>query len=252
MSGHKRHEEHEEHMDESWLVPYADVLTLLLALFIVLFAMSKIDQEKFDKVAESLKGILGGGMGVLDGQISVQPLPTPPQIDGRDDSSGMEANDYGTESAQLNNLKSNIDGFIAENKLNAQIQTKITDEGLVIQIRDGLLFKSASADILPIADDAIEHLSRLLANTSQKIEVSGHTDNLKISTKEFPSNWDLSSQRAVNFTKKLMSYEPRLKPDRFSAVGYAEYQPVAVNITEEGRAKNRRIEILVKRLYKKP
>ncbi len=83
----------------------------------------------------------------------------------------------------------------------------------------------------------------------QKVVVSGHTDNIPINTAEFPTNWDLSSKRALNFMKYLLSQEPKLQPARFSAIGHGEYRPAAANTTPEGRAQNRRVEVLIVRTH---
>ena len=86
----------------------------------------------------------------------------------------------------------------------------------------------------------------MLAVLNQRITVSGHTDNVPINTREFPSNWELSSQRAVNFMRYLIA-DNSLKPERFSAIGYGEYRPIMTNETPEGRSKNRRVEVLIMR-----
>jgi chemotaxis protein MotB len=92
----------------------------------------------------------------------------------------------------------------------------------------------------------------MLNTINQKVIIGGHTDNSRISTPEFPSNWDLSSKRSVNFMKYLFQREPTLRPERFSAVGYGEYQPLVPNYTDEGRQRNRRVEIMILRNYRPP
>lgn len=251
MSKKQHCEEHEEHADETWLVPYADVLTLLLALFIVLFAMSQVDAQKFEQMAQSFKSAFNDGMGVLTGSSQVMPLtvpkPSPPSPNPSNDSKKS----YEAESEQLSNLKSQLDKYINENKFSMQIDTKLTDEGLVLIMREAMFFGSGSAVLLPASYPVANKIATMLTTINQKVVVSGHTDNIPINTAEFPSNWDLSTKRAVNFMKYMLSHEPLLRPDRFSATGYGEFQPIASNLTETGRRQNRRVEVVIMRNYPK-
>lgn len=246
MPKKKKQEEEEEHVDETWLVPYSDLLTLLLALFIVLFAMSQINQKKFEQMSQSFSIAFNAQPGVLDEQTTVQSItesppeaPKPPK----------EIHKYDAETMQLMELKKQLDKYISKNKLNGQIKTKLTGEGLVLNIKDALFFLSGSANLVPESESIAKNIAGLLTTISQKVVVSGHTDNVPINTPEFPSNWDLSSKRAVNFMKYMMRQESLLRPDRFSAVGYGEYRPEADNATEEGRQKNRRVEVMIMRNF---
>ncbi|MPM43689.1 hypothetical protein SDC9_90366 [bioreactor metagenome] len=119
----------------------------------------------------------------------------------------------------------------------------------MIRIKDTALFPSGSAELLPESKRFGAVIAKMLTPLQQQIIISGHTDNIPISTWEFPSNWELSSKRALNFMKYLLAQE-KLQPQRFSAIGYGEYRPVMSNDTSEGRAKNRRVEVLIQRTYK--
>lgn len=154
------------------------------------------------------------------------------------------------ETAQLIELKKMLDKYIADNGLGGDFNTMLTDDGLMIRIKDTALFSSGSAELRPESRRFGSQIAKMLAPLTQKITVSGHTDNMPINTREFPSNWELSSRRAVNFMRFLLAQEPRLKPERFSATGYGEYRPVASNDTPEGRAINRRVEVFVQRNYR--
>jgi chemotaxis protein MotB len=243
----KHHEEHEEHPDETWLVPYADVLTLLLALFIVLFAVSQVDVQKMEAMSDAFKAAFSGGQGILTGATQIMPLsPQPPQPKSQSDGTkqGFEA-----ESEQLQNMKAQLDRYISDNSLNAQLEAKMTDDGLVIVLKDTLIFPSGTADILPQSYPVLDKVAVMLSTINQRIIIGGHTDNIPINTAAFPSNWDLSSQRATNFLKYMLEHEPLLRPNRFSVAGYADYQPIASNLTETGRNSNRRVEVNIMRNY---
>ena len=125
----------------------------------------------------------------------------------------------------------------------------MTEQGLLIRIRDSALFDSGSADLRSDAQKISAKIADLLGSVEQSILISGHTDNVPINTARFPSNWDLSSQRALNVMKFILATNSKLKPERFSAIGHSEYRPLAPNDNEQNRAKNRRVEVLVQRKY---
>ncbi len=252
MSRRKKHHNvhHEEHVDESWLIPYADILTLLLALFIVLFASAQVDQQKFNQMAASFNAAFSGSPSVFDNNRTIAP-----EADAsKPDQSKME-NPQGQaqlqEAAQLSELKQQIDRYIQENKLAGDLNTILTEDGLMIRIKDSALFTSGNANLRPESLRVGEEIGKVLVPLSQKIVISGHTDNIPINTFEFPSNWELSSKRAINFMKFILASEKKLQPERFSAIGYGEYRPLQPNDTIDGRAKNRRVEVLIMRNYRK-
>lgn len=263
----KKKHHHEEHVDESWLIPYADLLTLLLALFIVLFASSKMDAKKFETLSNALNSAFHGGTGVMEQpspmETPIAPSPDKPQKvpgDQKDKGEGtgqgqtkqeqeeQEKQDAAErqETENLKELQKNINKYIAENELESQFETKLLPEGLKIVINDLAFFQSGRADIRPEAKPLGVALSHLLAAYPRKVTVSGHTDNIPISTAQFESNWDLSSKRAINFMKILLENQ-KLDPKNFSATGYGEHQMVAPNDSAEGRAKNRRVEVFILR-----
>ncbi len=248
-------QEHEEHVDETWLVPYSDILTLLLALFIVLFASAQIDQKKFEQMAQSFNGAFQGNPAILDGMRTVpQPPESRPQTFDKVSSAfaamGNErAVNFQQETVQLVEAKRTMDRYIEENNLTGSFDTMLTEEGLLVRIKETALFESGQADLLPSASSYAATVAAMLAKLPQKVVISGHTDNIPINTAEFPTNWDLSSKRAVNFMKYMLVQESKLQPARFSAVGYGEYRPAAANTTPEGRAQNRRVEVLIVRKY---
>jgi chemotaxis protein MotB len=241
MSKKKKDKQHENHIDETWLIPYADLLTLLLALFIVLFSMSSIDAQKFRQLAQTFNSTFDGGTGVLDypTPLPVQPAESLNREDNKKNITPM------TEKQSLEQVQNKIDNYIKENNLQGELETKLTDEGLLITILNDILFDSGSAEVRVKDKKIAREVSNLLVmNPPRNIIISGHTDNVPIHNSKFESNWHLSVMRAVNFMKILLENE-KLDPRWFSAKGYGEYKPVASNNTEEGRMKNRRVEVLI-------
>ncbi len=242
MSRRKRKKHAEDHMDESWLIPYADILTLLLALFIVLFAMSSVDAVKFQQLSKAFNDIFVGGTGVMEHlSPNSEGQNTEPLI-GKNDQEGSLGE---VDQKELSELEQRVAQYIQQNSLEEKLETSLTGEGLLVTIRDNVLFESGSADIqennLQVAR---EIASLMVMDPPRSIIISGHTDNVPISNSQFSSNWDLSVMRAVNFMKIILEHE-QLNPEWFSAKGYGEFKPVAPNDTIEGRAENRRVEILI-------
>ena len=140
-----------------------------------------------------------------------------------------------------------MDQYIDQNSLQDQLSTELTEDGLLIRIKEKALFPSGSAELVAQAQSIGPVVAGLLATIPERVIISGHTDNVPINSAQYPSNWELSSARALNFMKYLLSLNPKLSPKRFSAIGYSEYRPIADNKTEEGRTKNRRVEVLIAR-----
>lgn len=250
----KKHQDHEEHSDESWLLPYSDLMTLLLALFIVLFGMSTVNVQKFQQMAEAFNSVLTGGSGVLD-QNSMNKSQSDANTESKTTKSA--SSDLITKKNQLAKkeqedleaLKKQLDTYIKNNGLTDDLETKLNQSQLMITISDKALFPSGEADVKPDARMLAKAISAMLQKfPDYEVIVSGHTDNVPIDNYEFSSNWDLSSVRALNFMKVLLLNE-KLDPKKFSAIGYGEYHPVASNDTAEGRAHNRRVEVSIIRKY---
>ncbi|MFE6796620.1 flagellar motor protein MotB [Paenibacillus chitinolyticus] len=252
MSKKHRREHHEEHIDETWLIPYADLLTLLLALFIILFASSQVDSKKYDSIMRALNSAFTGGTGTFESSAKI-PL-------NRDSSTALKKHDnpnpsesealqkqYEAEQADLEKLKQKLDQYITDNKLGSELTTTLTDDQLMITIQDKALFASGSAVIKPESRLLAQAMTDMLSQYPKyRIEVAGHADNVPINNKEFDSNWDLSSKRALNFMKILLENNA-IDPSRFRSIGYGEYRPVDSNDTTEGRSKNRRVEVSIMR-----
>lgn len=263
--GRKHH--HEEHVDESWLIPYADILTLLLALFIVLYSMSAVDAKKFEAMSRAFNVAFSGSTGILDNSSIVQTGDgsgkknedkvnegdstkkdtTANSITSKADQERMEG--MKQEQENMEKIKKQLDTYIKDNKLTTQLSSKLNQSELLITISDTALFASGSATVRPESRNLAVALSDILTEfPGYQIVVTGHTDNQPISTAQFQSNWELSSARASKFMKILLQ-NSKLDPKTFSVVGQGEYHPIATNSTSVGRAQNRRVEISIVRKF---
>lgn len=251
----KRKQHHEDHMDETWLIPYADLLTLLLALFIILFASSKIDSKKYDQIMRALSTAFSGGTSFFEVS-NIVPIQKEPKDETKkkDEISAQQLieNQLKQESKDLEELKNKLDQYIQENNLSTQLETKLTNDLLMITIRDHALFASGSANLKPEAQKLAVAISEMLAQyPNYQIEVAGHTDNVPIHNAEFQSNWDLSYKRSLNVMEILLQ-NSRIIPSRFRSIAYGEYRPIDTNDTAEGRSKNRRVEVSIIKNIKDP
>ena len=261
MSGKRqKHEEHEEHVNhERWLVTYADMITLLMVLFIVLFAMGQTDLAKYKKLRESLAtgfggpdkmALLDGGDGISEGGASPAGV-VPSEIAAKAALTTLEKRStaWKAEKAKLDkaatalqeSLKGAKNAHLIED---TQIKITVDSRGLIITIAsDVVLFAPGSATLQAGGQRILDRLASQLAALPNQITVEGHTDNVPISG-TYPSNWELSTARASSVLRSFIERHG-LPASRGSATGYADQRPIASNDTAEGRAKNRRVEIVV-------
>jgi chemotaxis protein motB len=243
---------------------YGDMMTLLLCFFVLLFAMSNVDAKKFEALVVSFSGSLG----VLDGGNTLQDKHSIEKGSIMDSStqSKKESNQFEDakekmqqqlqeearqkqENADFEKLKGQIENYLKENKLEKQVSVANEEEGLVLRFQDTILFDLGSASLKPASYTILKYIGGVLNTSNFKekyITVEGHTDNMPISNSTFASNWELSGGRASNVVKYLVENQ-NIDPRRLSAAGYSEYHPVAKNDTDSGRAKNRRVDIVILR-----
>jgi chemotaxis protein MotB len=230
MKKRKHNEEHEN--AERWLLTYADLITLLLAFFIMMYVFSKKDAYKYDEVASHLKTIFSGGTG-LAGKGSVT-ATSPIDMPSRGASSGE--------------IKRQLEGEFVDknrNKSGAENISVLSDErGIVIRVLDKAFFDEGKAELKEEAKSALDKIVPIIKGVENHIRIEGHTDNVPINTSEFKSNWELSVRRATEVVRYFIE-KRGLPPERISATGYAEYRPISQNNSPKNRALNRRIEIIV-------
>jgi chemotaxis protein MotB len=233
----KKKGHHEEHENlERWLITYADLITLLLGLFVVLYSMSQIDLNKYQQWISAFSQLFGGG-GVLASGKGVLVTPVPQRA-----GSEVQASTYQTSSSQQK-LEVQINAILSTNIQSKKIIVTTSPEGLTIHLLERLLFESGSAELKPEAKAVLDTIAEILKLLPNKIRIEGHTDDRPIRSARFPSNWHLSVARALNTAYYLMS--KGVNPEKISIAGYSEYRPIAPNDSEENRAKNRRVDIVI-------
>ncbi len=258
MKKKRKYQENDEHIDESWLIPYADLLTLLLALFIVLYSMNSIDVKKFSEMSRAFSLVLNNGSGVMDMPSPVEKGPNTEKVPKTKDKDKNHPDQNKNnsleelmqqEQAEFQNLKKQLDEYIDKNGLTSDLETKLNMSQLLITISDNALFAPAQATVKPEARDLAIAISTMLEQYPEyEIIVSGHTDDTPINNAYFKSNWDLSVMRAIRFLDVILENKAA-NPERFSATGYGEYRPIAPNDSVVNKAKNRRVEVAIIHTY---
>ncbi len=228
----KKREEKEAN-NERWLLTYSDLITLLMIFFVVLYAGSNINASKYKALSDSFKVALGGGKSIIGNDNSPDISENTPPI-----------NTKVSEEKSFENLKKSVDNYIENSNLKFNVSTAIEERGLVISLKDSLIFDSGKANIKPESKVKLVELGRILSGMDNYMRVEGHTDNIPINNNEFKSNWQLSVIRATNVTEMLID-KCNISPKRLSAVGYGEYRPIGDNKTEQGRSKNRRVDLII-------
>jgi len=243
MARRRKEEEHENH--ERWLVSYADFITLLFAFFVVMYAISSVNEGKYrvlsDSISSAFKNIPGQSSGAM---VQVNPsAPTPVAIPfNRPQIVNLKAEKEKQQNRELlrNKAKEIMEALAP---LVEQGQVRVTEGalGITVEINASVLFDSGEARLQVPALRALTAVGQILATTDFPITVEGHTDNAPINTPLFPSNWELSGARAASVVRLFI--ETGVDPRRLTATGYAEQRPVDDNNTSEGRQRNRRVAI---------
>lgn len=243
-------EKHPNH--ERWLVSYADFITLLFAVFVVLYAMSQTDKAKVEEVIKSIQDSFGVSsvgsspkinvipsrpvelLPAVKPEINITPNPRSARLQGR---TRAQEKDF-------RQIKSSIEAYLVKQGAQNKVSLTITRRGLIVSLKEAGFFESGQAQIKSSAYELINTIAEAMTQYDNPLRVEGHTDNIPISTSQFPSNWELSTARASNGLKYLIQHF-QVEPDKISATGYGEFRPVAENGTADGRAKNRRVDIVM-------
>ena len=244
---------HDEHIDETWLIPYSDMLTLLFALFIVLFAMSSIDAAKFKQMAVAFRSELAGGTGnkefLSDQKPNDEKELSASSLESEKIKKNAEAEVKQQEMNELKAVQKGIDKYIEENRLSSSFKTDLTEKGLKVTILENVLFDSGKADVKLESLSIAKEMSNLLVSASpREITVSGHTDNVPMTSGRYENNNVLSMYRALEVADYIRS-KTDINPANIKSSGRGEYVPIASNDTAEGRARNRRVEIKIYNSY---
>ena len=225
-----------------WVITFADMVTLLMVFFILLFAIGTIEQEKWRQLKESLREALGAdaieemgtrqGLDVIKTQVDEQTVHAVDEV-------GAMVN------REMEDIISEVEEFVFKNKLAGEVRVSSDERGAVITISDVVLFPAGSAEMTPKGRTTLRQVFDVLKQFNYNVKVEGHTDNTPIHTLRYPSNWELSASRAAEVAHMLI--DDGYPPERLSVEGFAEFRPKVPNTSSENRAVNRRIEVVYQR-----
>ena len=220
---------------ERWLITYADLITLLMIFFVVMYTISNVNAKKFAQVASSLsQTLVGTSSGHFIGE-----APGPMPMDVSPEGQRREQHEMGEAQKQL-------EEYIKGQGLEGRVVVELEERGLVVSLKETMFFSIGSAEINPQAREVLSQIGQVLNKMPNNVRIEGHTCDLPIRTASFPSNWELSTARATNVVRFLIS-NANFDPKRLSATGYGEYRPLKPNTNEGNRAMNRRVDIVLLR-----
>jgi len=256
MARKKKHEEHTNH--EAWAIPYADLMTLLLAFFVVMYAISTRNEGKYKIIADALNSAFGGpprSPNLIQFQSPPStpqpPAPIKPRLDMlattashlRSSQMPLQATVLEHSQQQLNALADDLERALGDLIREQLIVVRRAELWLEVEINSDILFPTGSALLEADAREILHKVAVVLADAPNQIRIEGYTDNRPIRTAQFPSNWELSAARAASVVH-LFS-ERKIASERLSMVGFGEYRPLAENTTPEGQTRNRRVILVV-------
>ncbi|MBB6186228.1 flagellar motor protein MotD [Rhodanobacter sp. MP7CTX1] len=263
----KRHEDHVNH--EAWVIPYADLLTLLLALFVVLYAMSSVNTTKYRALAQAISAAFNGSQQVIhplqpnNPQASLtlpagvpSPVPSAPlakmlmsipaqqmMAPIKEHASQASRNKLNSEQQDLERIRSQVEHALQPLIDKNMVVVRRTTSWLEIEIRTDILFPSGVATVSPSANQVLTSLGEILAPFANPLRIEGYTDDVPINTALYPSNWELSAARAASVARLFADHG--VDPDRLGIVGWGQYHPSADNVSQDGRNRNRRVLVVV-------
>lgn len=236
MSRRKKKNQSEGLRGDEWMATFSDTVTLLLTFFILLYSFSSVDAQKFKQIASAFQSVLSGqgSNQMFDMDLKEGSAPVTGETPKPEPANGNDAGD----------IYSKVKEFIEKNNLQASVEIKEDSRGVIIQLRDNILFESGKADIKDDSKPILEKINSLIAAFPNNIIVEGHTDNVPINNERYATNWELSTARATAVLRYFVETKGQA-PTKFTAAGYGEYKPVAPNDSDANKSMNRRVNILI-------
>ncbi|GHU05018.1 flagellar motor protein MotD [Betaproteobacteria bacterium] len=249
MARRKKNEDHDNH--ERWLVSYADFITLLFAFFVVMYALSTVNEGKYRVLSDSMTMAFRNIEINTSTPVPIMVTPPIPRVQRPSPAVNQAAIQAAKQAEiekqqrrdKMRNVAKELLDVMAPLIEQGKVRVIETSRGVTIEINDSILFAPGQAVLNPVSSRAMLAIGQVLAPTDFPITIEGHTDNIPINTAQFPSNWELSAIRATTVLRLFL--EAGISGERLTAIGYADTHPVEPNILAEGRARNRRVSILI-------
>jgi len=240
---HDRRHSDEVDNHERWLVSYADFMTLLFAFFVVMYALSTINEGKYRILSNSMVSAFNNPSGDTVEILSTAAIPPVTVVQKPSEATRAQDAERQKHREKMRNVAKDILAVMAPLIAQGKVRVLETSRGVTIEINDSILFSPGQALLQPALIKAMRSVAEVLAPTDFPITIEGHTDNVPINTPQFPSNWELSAVRSTTVLRLFV--DSGVAPERLTAIGYADTRPVEPNILADGRARNRRVSILI-------
>ncbi|MER2175167.1 MAG: flagellar motor protein MotB [Carnobacterium sp.] len=225
----KKKESNNNSGGSGWMTTFSDLMSLLLTFFILLYSMSSVSAEKFNEASNSMQLAFGGGDSLLEESAVVD--------------SATESSEEAVD-PELLKMYNEVVQFLETKNITSQASVEYDQDGIYVNIQESILFGSGSAIIADSGKNTLNNLGELIQQFDNEVVIEGYTDNVPMHNANFSSNWELSTSRALSVLRYL-SEERKVDPTRLSAKGYGEYHPTVPNDSEENKAKNRRVNIVI-------
>jgi len=231
----KKKEERKQEGSPAWMTTYGDMMTLLLCFFVLLYSFSVLDEVKFQEIMSALQVSFLREEGVLE--TSPQPSITEDRLEAQDIIEKPPVDEF-------YEIYLEMKSYLEEYGLEEDIGIRYEKKGIVLELKEAVLFDSGRVELKPESKDLLGHITLILEKVPNKVTIEGHTDDVPINRPMYPSNWELSVVRATSVIR-FLTEDMGMPPQRFVAAGYSEYAPIDTNETPEGRAQNRRVNIVI-------
>lgn len=234
----------EEEGGGEWMATFADLSTLLLTFFVLLLSFSNMDVVQFREMLGSVRDAFGVQKKIQGSVEAISSSPVEISVEQNDGAGDAPPH---TKTVDLNGaMKEQIEQYVEEAEMQDDVEVELTPRGVVLRVKEGALYQSGSADLDAKSKELLDKIADMQKQFSDSMQIEGHTDNIPIKSRQYPSNWELSTARAITALQYLKD-EKGISADKMGVAGYADSKPVDTNDTEDGRNRNRRVEFVFQR-----
>ena len=236
----------EEEGGGEWMATFADLSTLLLTFFVLLLSFSNMDVVQFREMLGSVRDAFGVQKRIQGPVEAISSSPVELSVQQNDGAGDAPPHDK-PRALDLNGaMKEQIEEYVENAEMQDDVEVELTPRGVVVRIKEGALYQSGSADLDEQSKEILDKIAEMQARFSDSMQIEGHTDNVPIKSRKYPSNWELSTARAIAALQYLKD-EKNISADKLGVAGYADSKPIDTNDTQEGRDRNRRVEFVFQR-----
>ena len=227
-----------------WMATFADLSTLLLTFFVLLLSFSNMDVVQFREMLGSVRDAFGVQKKIQGSVEAISSSPVELSIQQNDGAGDAPPHTQASDPNKV--LQKQIAKYVANNNIENDVEVELTPKGVVVRVKEGALYQSGKADLDDKSKELLDKIAEMQQKFADSMQIEGHTDNIPIKSKKYPSNWELSTARAIAALQYLKD-EKGIDASKMGVAGYADSKPIDTNDTDEGRNRNRRVEFVFQR-----